>query len=104
MGKKMKINQVAATGLFSTLASSMITFPLIKDMDSKGVVINSAFAVSAAFTFAGHLAYTLAFDSSYLLSMIVGKMIAGILAVVVAIFLYPKIFGKNEGEKGNEKI
>lgn len=102
MGKKLKINQVAATGLFSTLASSMITFPLIKDMDSKGVVINAAFAVSAAFTFAGHLAYTLAFNASYLLSMIVGKLIAGILAVVVAIFLYPKIFEKNEDKNSDE--
>lgn len=50
--------------------------------------INSAFAVSAAFTFAGHLAFTVAFDPSYLLPVIVGKIMAGILSVIVAGVVY----------------
>ena len=57
-------------------------------MDQKGVMLNSAFAVSAAFTFAGHLAFTVAFDPSYLLPVIVGKITAGILSVIVAGIVY----------------
>lgn len=99
LGKRIGINAVAATGLFSTLASSMITFPLLGKMDHKGVVLNSAFAVSAAFTFAGHLAYTLAIDPSYLLSMIVGKVLAGILAVLLALLVYRRVYRDRSGEE-----
>lgn len=96
LGKKMGINRVAATGLFSSLASSMITFPMIKDMDRKGAVVNAAFAVSAAFTFAGHLAYTMATDPSYLFPVIVGKLVAGVLAVLMAMLIYKRVFAGEE--------
>jgi ethanolamine transporter len=51
-------------------------------------MLNSAFAVSAAFVFAGHLAFTLSFNSDFVLGMILGKLVAGVCAVVVAVFLY----------------
>lgn len=97
LGGRIGINSVAATGLFSTLASSMITFPLLGKMDHKGVVLNSAFAVSAAFTFAGHLAYTMAVDPSYLLSMIVGKVLAGILALLLSMLVYQRVYRDKSG-------
>ncbi len=98
LGDRLKINSTSAAGLFSTLASSMITFPMLPEMDSKGVVLNSAFAVSAAFTFAGHLAYTMAFDGSYLLSVIVGKLVAGLFAVLLALPIYRRVFDKKTEE------
>jgi ethanolamine transporter len=63
-------------------------------MDDKGVVLNSAFAVSAAFTFAGHLAFTMSFNADYILPVIVGKLVAGIFAVIVAQFMYSKLHKK----------
>ncbi len=95
LGKKMGINEIAATGLLSSLATSMTTFDMMKDMDKKGVVLNSAFAVSAAFTFAGHLAFTLAFASEWLPYVLIGKLTAGALSLVVAIFIYKRSY-KNE--------
>ena len=95
LGKKMKINEISATGLVSTLATSMTTFDMIQNMDKKGVVLNSAFAVSAAFTFAGHLAYTLAFRPECLPAVIISKLVAGVLALAVAIVIYGRIY-KNE--------
>jgi ethanolamine transporter len=62
----------------------------MKDMDDKGTVLNSAFAVSAAFTFAGHLAFTLANNPDFVVSVIIGKLIAGITALFVANFIYNK--------------
>jgi ethanolamine transporter len=61
---------------------------MMNDMDKKGTVLNSAFAVSAAFTFGGHLAFTMAFDPSYVLPLIVGKLISGICALILVIMLY----------------
>ena len=59
--------------------------------DDKGVVLNSAFAVSAAFTFAGHLAFTMSFNGAYVVPVIIGKLAAGVCAVAVARLLYAKM-------------
>ncbi len=88
MGGKLDINGESALGLFSSLATSYITFGVMKNMDKKGVALNSAFAVSAAFTFAEHMAFTMAFNSTYLVPMIVGKLVAGVCALVLAIVMY----------------
>lgn len=64
------------------------TFGVMEKMDKKGVVLNSAFAVSASFVFGSHLAFTMAFDDSYTLPMILAKIIAGILAVIFALLIY----------------
>lgn len=93
LGKKMGINQMSAVGFLSTLATSITTFGVINKMDEKGAMLNSAFAVSAAFVFAGHLAFTMALDVTYLPAMIVGKLIAGFLALILASFIYKRIIG-----------
>lgn len=94
VGRRIVINERSALGLVSSLATSMTTFGDMDNMDDKGVMLNSAFAVSAAFTFAGHLAFTMAFDAAYLLPMIVGKLSAGFLALVLAFPLYKKLMKK----------
>lgn len=88
IGGKIGINQVSALGFASTLVSSAPTFGLMYKMDEKGVVLNSAFSVSAAFVFGSHLAFTVAFDETYVTAMVVGKLVAGVLAIVVAHYVY----------------
>lgn len=88
LGARIGVNSSSALGIVSSLATSMTTFEMMKDMDEKGVVINSAFAVSGAFTFAGHLAFTLAFDPAYIMPMIVGKIVAGFTAILLSILIY----------------
>ena len=90
LASALDINGASALGLVGTLATSMTTFETIKKMDNKGIIINSAFAVSAAFTFAGHLAFTLAFDASYIPAVIIAKLVAGFLALIIAIFVAKK--------------
>ena len=60
-------------------------------MDKKGVVLNSAFAVSGAFILGSHLAFTMAFDTSYVLPVIAGKLVAGGLAVILSGVIYNKL-------------
>ena len=88
LGKRVGINEISAVGFISTLATNATTLGMMDKMDKKGVMLNSAFAVSAAFTFAGHLAFTVSYDQSYLLPVIVGKITAGIFAVVLAAIIY----------------
>ena len=91
IGEKLEISALSAVGFLSSLASSITTFGVMNEMDEKGAMLNSAFAVSAAFVFAGHLAFTMALDATYLPAMIVGKLVAGFLALGVAFFLYQRI-------------
>lgn len=62
-------------------------FGTIKDMDNRGKIVNMAFAVSAAFVFGDHLGFTAGFNSNMVFPMIVGKLVGGITAVTVAMFM-----------------
>ena len=87
LGKKLGINDAAAVGLLASLANSIATFGLVKEMDPRGKVVNIAFAVSAAFVFGDHLGFTAEFAPEMLPAMIVGKLVGGISAVVVAMWI-----------------
>jgi len=90
LGKILGINDTAAAGLIATLANSIATFGLVKDMDDRGKVVNVAFAVSAAFVFGDHLGYAAGFAPSVLPGLIAGKLVGGIAAVAVALLLTKK--------------
>ncbi len=84
IGSIAGINEVSVLGLVSALASSATGFGMMERMDKKGVVINSAFYVSGAFVLGSHLAFTMAFCSSYVFAVILGKLVAGVLAILLA--------------------
>ena len=90
VGGVLKVNETAAAGLIATLANSIATFGMVKDMDSRGKVVNIAFAVSAAFVFGDHLGFTAGFAPQMLPAMIVGKLVGGVCAVAVALLLTRK--------------
>ena len=86
-GKWLGINDAAAAGLIASLANSIATFGLVKDMNQRGKVVNIAFAVSAAFVFGDHLGFTAGFAPEMLMPMIAGKLAGGISAIAVALLL-----------------
>ena len=90
LGSLLGINDTAAAGLVASLANSIATFGMVKDMDDRGKVVNIAFAVSAAFVFGDHLGFTAGFAPELLPAVIVGKLVGGISAVAVALFLTRK--------------
>ena len=89
-GKLLGVNDTAAGGLIASLANSIATFGMVKDMDDRGKVVNIAFAVSAAFVFGDHLGFTAGFAPEMLPAVIVGKLVGGISAVAVALWLTKK--------------
>jgi ethanolamine transporter len=88
LAKKLKINDASAMGLLSTVITNATTFGNMKDMDEKGTVLNAAFAVSAPFTFGGHLAFTMIYSEAAVLPMIIGKLSAGFTALLLALYMY----------------
>lgn len=90
LGRLIGINDTAAAGLVASLANSIPTFGMVKDMDPRGKVVNMAFAVSAAFVFGDHLGFTAGYDPEMLTAVIIGKLAGGISAVAVALLLTRK--------------
>ena len=88
LSAKLGVNAVSALALLGNLVTNATVFGVMDKMDRKGAVLNAAFAVSAAFTFGGHLAFTMAFDSRYVLPMMAGKLISGVCALALALLVY----------------
>lgn len=94
LGKVLGMNEVSAAGLVASLANCIPMFDMMKNMDNRGKIINVAFAVSAAFVFGDHLGFTAGFNQEMILPMIVAKLVGGITAVIVAMFIASKTLGK----------
>ena len=88
LGAKMGINGISTLALLGNLVTNASVFGTMDKMDKKGAVLNAAFAVSAAFVFGSHLAFTMAYDNRYVAPMVVGKLVAGICAVILALVIY----------------
>ena len=70
-----------------------------KDMDDRGKIINVAFSVSAAFVFGDHLGFTAGVNQQMVTPVIIGKLVAGITALIVANILAPKLLEKIKAAK-----
>ncbi len=94
LGKKLSLDETSVIGLIATLANSIATMESADKMNKKGRVMNLAFAVSAAFVFGDHLAFTLSYNDEHILAVIIGKLVAGISALIVA-----SLMVKNKADK-----
>ena len=95
LGDRLHVNETAAAGLLCTLAAGVITYEMMNQMDRKGVMINAAFSVSAAFMFAGCMAFTLAFNGAFLFPVIVGKTISGLCGLGLALAMSRRVGVEN---------
>ncbi|MGP4060747.1 ethanolamine utilization protein EutH [Halobacillus sp. H74] len=87
MSAKMGINTIAMTGLIASLAHHLPMLATMKDMDDRGKTVNAAFAVSGAFVFGSHFAFVAGVEKDMILSVIVGKLTAGVLAILLALLM-----------------
>lgn len=94
IGGKLGMNESGSAGLVATLANNIAMFNIMGDMNPKGKLLNVAFAVSAAFVFGDHLGFTAGVNSEMIFPMIVGKLVAGITALILANILAPKLLAK----------
>ncbi len=88
LGNKLGINQTSAACLLPNVVTNSTTLVMMYGMDKKGVVLNSALAVTVSFAFGSHLGFTMSYDGAYILPMIVAKLVAGAGAVTLALLIY----------------
>ncbi len=85
--------------MVASLANNIPMFGMLKDMDDRGKIINIAFAVSASFVFGDHLGFTAGFNADMIFPMIIAKLVGGITAVLLAMFIANKTLVKIEEAK-----
>ncbi len=94
IGAKLGMDENGSAGLVATLANNIAMFNIMDKMNPKGKLLNVAFAVSAAFVFGDHLGFTAGVNSEMIFPVIVGKLTAGITALILANILAPKLLEK----------
>ena len=90
LGGVLGTNGESAFGLLASLGNSVTTYSMLDDMDRRGVVLNAAFSVSAAFVLMDHLAWTMARAPETVGAVVVGKLVAGISSIFLALILLRK--------------
>ena len=88
IGKKFGINSVSVAGILGNLANNLLVFGTYKEMDPKGKLICTAFAVSGAFIFGGQFGFVSGIAPEMLGAFIISKLTAGIVSIVLASWLY----------------
>jgi ethanolamine transporter len=85
LGRLIGIDAVSTGGLLFTLANSVPVYSLVKDMNKKGKIINIAWIVPATAALGDHLGFTAGVNAEMITPVIVGKLSAGICAIVLAL-------------------
>lgn len=98
------MNADGSAGLVASLANNIAMFNIMENMNAKGKLLNVAFAVSAAFVFGDHLGFTAGANPDMIFPVVVGKLVAGITALILANALAPKLLAKIKASSGKEEI
>ncbi|SHN15744.1 ethanolamine utilization protein EutH [Halanaerobium congolense] len=101
-GKVIGMEENGSAGMIATMANNIPMFKIMHKMEDKGKVLNVAFAVSAAFVFGDHLGFTAGVNREMIFPMIVGKLVAGVTAVMLALYIANKVEVEIETESESE--
>ena len=88
------MNEAGGAGMVATLASIFPALDLVPKMNPKGRLLVLTFSVSAAFVFGDHLGFTAGVEQNMVLPLILSKLVAGILALLLAHIFFPRIQDK----------
>lgn len=87
LGKKMGLDEAGLMGILTTTVNSIPMFSMLKDMNDRGVIINIAFMVCAAFALGDHLAFQTTVDNSMAVPLVLAKLGGGIFGIVLAVLM-----------------
>lgn len=90
VGRQIGLDFTSTSAMIFGMANSVSVFVMSKDMTNRGVVINTAWVVTASAVLGDHLGFTASVEPDMILALVVTKISAGILAVLLAIYMTRK--------------
>lgn len=88
IGDRCGLDDISVVSLLGNLATNLLVFGNFKNMNNKGKVVCSAFAISGAFVFGGQMGFVSGVAPSMLVPFMVSKFVAGIFGVILALWLF----------------
>jgi ethanolamine transporter len=85
IGKRTGMNTVSMTGILMGMVSIVPAIAMMKEMDSRGKVVNGAFAVCAASALAAHMGFTFGVEPELVVPLLAAKAAGGIAGVFAAL-------------------
>lgn len=87
VGRRVGMSVEGSAGVLAAAANILALYHLIRTIPPKDKVLCIAFAVCSAFLLGDHLAFTANFQPNMILPLMLGKLGAGLLAMVVAAWI-----------------
>ena len=81
LAERLRIGPESVTGLVVTTANCIPTLLALDTMEERGITLNTAYAVVAAYSVGDFLAFALLFAPDAALPMMVGRLLSGALAI-----------------------
>ena len=90
LAARLQLEPASITGLVVTSANCIPTLLSLDTLEERGITLNIAYAVVAAYSVGDFLAFTLQFSPAHALPMMAGRLLSGLLAVVLCLKTTPK--------------
>ena len=90
LAARLQLEPASITGLVVTSANCIPTLLRLDTLEERGITLNTAYAVVAAYSAGDFLAFTLQFSPAHALPMMAGRLLSGLLAVVLCLKTTPK--------------
>lgn len=87
IGGVLGLDSTATAGIVFTLANSVPVYKMMKDMNSRGKIVNTAWLVPATAALGDHLGFTAGVHPPAISAVVVSKIVAGILTIALAMAL-----------------
>lgn len=87
VGKKIGLDATSTAGIVFTLANSIPVYKMMKNMNARGKIVNTAWLVPATAALGDHLGFTAGVHPEAITAVVVSKILAGILAVLLAMLM-----------------
>lgn len=87
IGKRFGIGENGVAGIIVTLANNIPAFSMMKEMNIRGKIIVTSFAVSGAFVLGGQLGFVASVEPSYIIPVVIGKLTSGISGIILAFYI-----------------
>lgn len=95
-GQMMGLDFTSTSAMIFSLANSVSVFVMTKDMEPRGIVINTAWMVTASAVLGDHLGFTASVEPELILALVVTKLSGG----VIAVFLAERMTRRMRGQGG----
>ena len=87
IGRVLRVNSNSIAAIIGNLASNILVWGAMKDLDERGKVLCTALAVSTAFVLGGQFAYVVSVEPTMAAPFFAAKLASGAISIILTMYL-----------------